>query len=146
MLGARLDGRERSPAQWIFVAYYGGTVVFVLADYLLDINVRLAFLDGFPGWRALYYLLCAACFILIWRYPAWSQTVAAAESLLTVASLILSMGSRVYVPNDAMIEQGRVPVTPSEIWNFLLSGSAAYLGLITRSSRAKAELDRHLRD
>ena len=139
-----MDRRERSVTQWIFAAYYGGTVVFVLADYLLDINVRLAFLDGYPGWRALYYLFCAGCFFLIWRYPAWSRTIATAESLLTVSSLIISMGLRVYLPNDAMIEEGRVPVTPSEIWNFLLSGGAAYLALISRSRGAKTELERHL--
>lgn len=139
-----MDVRERSLTQWIFAFYYGGTLLFALADYALGINVRIAFLDDFPGWRALYYLLCAVCFYLMWRYPAWSQTIATAESLLTVSSLILSMGLRVYVPNEAMLEEGRVPVTPSEIWNFLLSGGAAYLALISRSRGAKSELERHL--
>ena len=41
--------------------YYVGTAVFLLLDYLFGINVRLASLDAFPGWRAIYYLVCFAC-------------------------------------------------------------------------------------
>ena len=35
--------------------------VFLLLDYLVDFNVRLAFLDPWPAWRAVYYLFCFAC-------------------------------------------------------------------------------------
>lgn len=135
---------DRSTTQWLFAGYYAATVAFVLFDYLLDLNLRLAFLDGMPGWRALYYVFCAGCFVLIWRYPAWSKSVAAFESLITVSSLIITMGLKVYVPTDLMIEEGRGVVTPSEMFNFLISGSAAYLALMTRSEAARKELRRNL--
>ncbi len=38
--------------------YYAGTLVFVILDYFLNINVRLAFIEACPEMRAFYYLLC----------------------------------------------------------------------------------------
>ena len=37
--------------------YYAATLLFVILDYFLNINVRLAFLDAWPEMRAIYYLL-----------------------------------------------------------------------------------------
>lgn len=39
----------------ILRAYYAATTLFLLLDLWLDINIRLAFLDSRPGWRAAYY-------------------------------------------------------------------------------------------
>lgn len=139
-----MTAQARSTTQWLFATYYAGTALFFLADYLLDVNVRIAFLDDNPGWRALYYVFLGACFVLIWRHPAWSNTIAAFESMITLASLILSMGIRVFVPVDIMMEEGRGVVMPNEIFNFLLSGGAAYFAMLTRSTRAEKELRRNL--
>jgi len=52
--------------------YYAATIVFVLLDYLLHINIRVAFLQDWPAWRAFYYIFCFACFgLMMWR-PGWS--------------------------------------------------------------------------
>lgn len=37
---------------------YAATLIFVVLDYFLNINVRLAFLEAWPEMRALYYLTC----------------------------------------------------------------------------------------
>lgn len=42
-------------------AYYAATLLFVVLDYALGINVSLAFLEASDELRALYYLLCFAC-------------------------------------------------------------------------------------
>ena len=48
--------------------YYAATLLFVILDYFMNINVRLAFLEAWPEMRALYYLLCFVCFgLMIWR-------------------------------------------------------------------------------
>lgn len=132
--------QQRSGPQWLIAGYYGSTVIFVLLDYVFDFNVRLVFLEQWPGWRALYYVFCFACFLLIWRFPAWSNTIAAAESLITVSALILSMGLRVFVVTDAMIEEGQGVVSLHEVLNFVLSGGVAYVALLTRSRAAEQEL------
>ncbi len=131
---------ERGLVQWLFAAYYAGTVVFVLLDYLLDFNVRLAFLERWPTFRALYYVVCFGLFVLIWRYPAWTNTIAAAESLITISALIIAMGLRVVIVSDAMIEEGRDAVTLRELLNFLIAAGAAYLALVARSRAARREL------
>ncbi len=131
---------ERGLVQWLFAAYYAGTVVFVLLDYLLDFNVRLAFLERWPTFRALYYVVCFGLFALIWRYPAWTNTIAAAESLITISALIIAMALRVMIVSDAMIEEGRDAVTLRELLNFLIAAGAAYLALVARSRAARREL------
>lgn len=139
-----MNAPARSPSQWLLATYYAGTALFFLGDYLLDVNVRIAFLDDYPGWRLLYYVFLGVCFALIWRHPTWSNTIASVESMITLAALILSMGIRVYVPVDVMLEGTRGVVTPNEIVNFLVSGGVAYFGILTRSKGAEKELRRNL--
>lgn len=115
--------------------YYAATALFVVLDYAFGINLRLAFLDGQPGWRSLYYGVCFGCLaIMLWR-PQWSAFVTAAESLLTMSLLIISMALRVMIVSDEMIESGRGAVTVEEIVNFGLAAGASYLAFL-RSSRA----------
>ena len=108
-------------------AYYAATLLFVVLDYFLDINVRLAFLDAWPEARALYYLLCFACLVLmLWRPPlgAW---IGAIESALSLSLLIIVMGVRVMTVSDRVLRTGTGIVTPSEIANFLIVGGVAWL-------------------
>ena len=110
----------------IFTFYYGATLIFLIADYFFGINVRIAFLDGWPQARLLYYVMCFACFaVMIWR-PDWQAFVSAAESLAAIVALILAMGVRVMVVTDDMLESGREIVSTQDILNFLISGSVAY--------------------
>jgi len=109
------------------VAYYAATAVFLLLDYGLDINVRLAFLDTRPGMRAGYYGVLAACFgLILWR-PGWAAVIGAFESLVTLIALILSMALRAMFLADPLPESQLGPVTVPEIVNFLLAGSIANL-------------------
>ena len=88
----------------LVTGYYGATVIFIILDYLLDFNIRLSFLDAWPGWRALYYFVCLCLFgIMLWR-PLWSRYIGAAESLLTLSLLIISTAARVMIVTDEMIE------------------------------------------
>lgn len=127
-------------SQKLFAGYYAATVLFLAADLLVGINVRLSFLDDLPVWRGLYYAFCAACFVMIWRLPAWANVIAAGESLVNVSGLIIEMGSRVVNVTDAVLESGRAPVTSEEIINFLISGTAAYFALLMRSRAARQDL------
>lgn len=125
-----------TPAAIVFLRiYYAATVLFVVLDYAFGINLRLAFLDGQPGWRLLYYGACFGCLaVMLWR-PQWSAFVTAAESLLTMSLLIISMALRVMIVTDEMIESGRGAVTVEEIVNFGLAAGASYAAYL-RSSRA----------
>ncbi len=118
-----------TPAKLI-TTYYGATILFVILDYLLDFNIRLIFLDAWPGWRALYYAVCLGLFgLMLWR-PAWSSYIGVAESLLTLSLLIISMALRVLVVTDEMIEEGRGFVTVRELLNFVIAGSITYVSLM----------------
>ena len=106
--------------------YYAATALFLLLDYVFDINVRVAFLDHWPGWRFLYYAFCFAIFAAIaWR-PMLAGLLGVAESLLTLIALILTMAVRVMVVTDEMIDSGGGFVTTQEIINFMLSGGIAW--------------------
>ncbi len=110
--------------------YYAATLVFLLLDYGLDVNVRVAFLESLPTARIAYYGVCFACLGLILLRPAWATLVGTIESLVTLIALILSMGLRVLIPNDAIFAENAGIVTPQEVFNFVISGSMAYLSWV----------------
>ena len=111
----------------VLIAYYAGTLVFLLLDYWAGLNVRVAFLEPFPAWRAAYYGVCFFCLVLVvWR-PAWSVIVGAFESLVTLCALIISFGMRALLATDGMLEAGRGIITMPEVVNFIISGGIAYV-------------------
>ena len=106
--------------------YYAATIAFLLLDYLLGINVRIAFLEPWPMARLVYYGICFACLgLVIWR-PGWGAMAAAMESLTAVVALTLAMAVRVMIVSDEMIDSGSGFVTGEEILNYVISGSVAY--------------------
>lgn len=109
-----------------FVLYYAATIVFVVLDYLVGINVRIAFLEPWPLARLAYYGLCFGCLVLVLWKPAWAVLTAAIESLAAVVALTVAMALRVMIVTDEMIEMGTGFVTHEEIVNYLISGGVAY--------------------
>lgn len=107
--------------------YYLATVVFLLLDIILGLNVRIAFFENTPVLRALYYAVIFTCMALILWRPGWTLIISAIESLFVLVALILSMGIRIMVVTDAMLESGTGFVTMPEIVNFVISGGIAYL-------------------
>ena len=118
----------------ILLGYYAATLLFLVLDLGAGVNVRIAFLDGYPGWRAAYYAVCLVCLFLVARRPAWEAVVGGVESTFTLSALIIGMATR------AMLIGGTpggeyAPVTLEEVANFLISGSVAYVAWF-RSMRA----------
>ena len=110
--------------------YYGATVVFLILDYLMGINVRVAFLEPLPAARAAYYAICFICLgLMMWR-PSWTILIGTFESLVTLIALIFSMGLRVLVPTDAIFDENASFVTIQEVINFVIAGSVAYLAWV----------------
>jgi hypothetical protein len=114
-------------SQSIIRAYYVATVLFLLLDLVLNINVRIAFLEPYPTMRACYYAVIFGCMALILWKPAWTITISAFESLVTLIALIMSMGIRSMLITDAMLEGNAAFISGPEIINFVITGSIAYL-------------------
>ena len=110
----------------ILLAYYAATIVFLVLDYGLGVNVRVAGLQGFPQLRAGYYLAIFACFGLVIRRPAWSTAIGVIESLATLVTLIFSVALRSMFVSDQMLESGAGFLSLAELLNFLISGSIAW--------------------
>ena len=111
----------------LIVFYYAATVLFLMLDMGFGVNVRLAALDAYPGYRALYYLAVFGCFgAMLWR-PSWSAAIGVVESLVTLIALIVNMALRSMIVTDAMLETGTGFITTAEILNFAISGSVAYV-------------------
>lgn len=128
------------PTIRLVTGYFGATAIFVILDYLLDFNIRLTFLDAWPGWRAFSYGGCFGCFgIMLWR-PAWSSYIGAVESLLTLALLIIRMATRVMIVTDEMIDEGRGFVSVRELLNFAIAGTITCVSLIQGVLGRKHEL------
>ena len=96
------DQGRRLPTR-VMQLYYAATVVFLLLDFSFGINLCVASPDAWPGWRALYYLLCFVCLgLTLWR-SSLSLWLGTAESLLTVCMLIISTGAVVLAPAESIL-------------------------------------------
>ncbi len=114
----------------ILVIYYAATVLFVVLDFALGFNIRLAFLESQPIARIAYYGVCFTCLaLMLWR-PAWTVLISAFESLVTLSALIIGMGMRILLATDRMLESGTGFVTMPEIYNFMISGGIAYVAWV----------------
>lgn len=117
--------------------YYAATVVFLVLDFAVGFNVRVTFLQYYPEARAAYYGICFSCLaLMIWR-PALTEFIGAFESLLTLIALILSMGLRVIVPTDRMLDAAGGVISIQEIINFVLAGSVAYVAWVKGIGRLR---------
>jgi hypothetical protein len=106
--------------------YYAATAVFLVLDLAAGINVRLAFLEGMPGWRAAYYGFCFACLAGMIARPAAEALIGVVESAVTLTALIISMMLRSMFIVDIPLDGSYDPVTIEEVVNFMISGSFAY--------------------
>ena len=114
---------QRDSVNKLLFGYYAATLVFVLLDIGLHVNVRLSFLEGAPGWRAVYYAVCIGCAGAMLRRPDLSVFIGAVEGVVTITALILSIAPR------AMMIGGEMggPIRVEEMINFLISGGFAYV-------------------
>ena len=106
--------------------YYAGTLVFVLLDYGLGLNIRIAGLEGHPVLKGGYYLVVMACFGLIVLQPAWSVVIGIVESLATLVTLIFGFAMRSLLVSEQTLETGAGAPRLAEVLNFLISGSIAW--------------------
>ncbi len=114
----------------ILVLYYAATAIFLLLDYATGLNVRIAFLEPYPEARLAYYGVCFACLgLMLWR-PSWTVLIGAFESIVTLSALIIGMGVRTLLVTDRVLDTGSGFITMPEIYNFMISGSVAYLAWV----------------
>ena len=111
----------------ILVLYYGATAIFLMLDYAIGFNIRIAFLEPYPEARFAYYGVCFACLgLMLWR-PAWTVLISAFESIVTLSALIIAMGMRTLLVTDRVLDTGSGLITMPEIYNFLIAGGIAYV-------------------
>ena len=115
--------------KWL-IGYYWATILFVLLDFIVSLNIRAAFLEPWPMARAAYYAFCFVCLVLILRRPGWATAVVTVESLISLVALILGMSVRIMVPNDAIFEESVNVVTIQEIVHFVIVGTVAYIAWV----------------
>ncbi len=64
--------------------YYLITPAFILLDYVVGIDIRVAALDAMPVYKSLYYGFCVLCGVLVLVLPAASAVVAFVESTIII--------------------------------------------------------------
>lgn len=126
---------DPSAVRKTLTGYYAATAAFLVLDLGFGINLRISFLDGYDGWRLLYYGVCFAVFVLIIVKPGWTLALSAVESLATMVALILSFWMQILIVDETALTQGAPLVTIPQVINFVISGFAAWLAW-TRSIAA----------
>jgi len=116
--------------------------VFLVLDYAMGFNIRVAFLESYPVARIAYYGVCFTCLaLMLWR-PAWTVLISAFESIVTLSALIIGMGMRTLLVTDRMLETGAGLVTMPEVYNFIISGSIAYVAWVRGINSLKSRNSR----
>lgn len=110
--------------------YYAATIVFVLIDYGLGINLRIAFLEPYPVIRLAYYAACFGCLALMLWHPRWAALIGGVESVIALSALTISMMLQIMIVSDEILDNGSGFVSIEEIINYLIVGSIAYLSFI----------------
>jgi len=116
----------------LLTVYYWATPLFALLDLGGGINVRLAGLEGHPGTRVAYYIVCAACALAVWRRPRWSPAIGLVEGTITITLLILGVMVPIVTLPTTLEAGGPASVAaslPEAVANLLLSGTAWIVSL-----------------
>lgn len=113
-----------NPRWKLLQTYYLATPLFVLADAAWGLNVRVAGLEGHPGWKYAYYALCLVSGVLTIARPHLASMVGLAESAGNLCLLIVGVWLSYYGMVDAILTGQPVtnPFTPERITNLLFSG------------------------
>ncbi len=105
--------------------YYAATLLFAAADWFAGANLRAVGFAAWPELRAIYYLACFACGVLVRVRPSWSAPVTLAESSVNVTALLLAVFAPMLSAADGDFSQ--LASYPQLLANFAISGSAATL-------------------
>jgi hypothetical protein len=100
--------------------YYFSTPLFVLADSLLGLDIRVSGLHA-PGYRLAYYGFCMLCALLIWYRPRLSPLVGMGESSINLAILMASVMLPILLP-DLDGSDAYAGLQGANIINFILTG------------------------
>jgi hypothetical protein len=76
---------RNSLARWYFYI----TPLFILLDYFLGLNIRVAALDSTPMYKNLYYGFCILCGVCMYIFSRYSAVVALFESIINFMMLVL---------------------------------------------------------
>ena len=108
----------------LFAVYYLATPLFVVADLLLGVNIRVAALSD-AGSRSAYYLFAFACGVLCHWRPRMTPVIGIVESSLNVLLLVLSIMLPLLELQEAVFadEPWVVPFSAMSLGNFILSGT-----------------------
>ena len=105
--------------------YYAATPLFALLDLGGGVNLRLVGLADHANLRVLYYLVCGACAVALWRRPRWTPAIGLVEGTVTITLLILGVMVPI-VTLPSTLETGDPSLVaaslPEAVVNLLLSG------------------------
>ena len=100
--------------------YYYSTPLFVLADSLLGLDLRISGLHA-PGQRFAYYGFCMLCALLLWFRPRLSPLIGMGESSVNLTILMVSVMLPILRPElDAAGDY--TGLQGMNILNFVLTG------------------------
>ena len=111
--------------------YFALTPAFILLDYVVGVNIRVAVLDSYPMYKGFYYAFCILCGIITFSLPRFSPVIALFESIAIYMMTILSVFTpylQLVKHTDDILDinfQFENIMTPPYITNLVLAGFIA---------------------
>ena len=118
--------------------YYWLTPAFWALDVFFGANLRTAAFEGYPVWKATYYLFCLGCGVALWLRPAWTRLVGLTEASLNILVLILGVIVPYFQLIDRLAAREAVidpsPFTIEKALSLLLSGAVCAIAFRMHSA------------
>jgi hypothetical protein len=124
--------------------YYYATPLFILLDYLVGVNIRVAALDSMPLHKNVYYGFCIICGVCIYILPRYTLVVVLFESAINYVLMILILFLpyvRCITQDDIIGEgwQNMEALNLEHFSNILLAGVIAVFAFRASIHRVKAD-------
>ena len=106
----------------LVLGYYLATPLFLVLDGVFGASVRVAALDGEPGWKLAYYALCCVCAGAVWSGFRGSALLTLGECSVNILLLCLGVLLAPYRLAESLPDGGSAENPMAMLLNFAIAG------------------------
>lgn len=132
-------GRQQAAGTTRFIQfYYIATPLFLGADILFGLDLRVAFLED-AGSRYAWYFACFAMGLIAWHWPVTTPFIGLLESTINILALCLA----VYLPilqlaSDPIGANGPIGLSGTRLVGFVLIAAVCIISFRAAQAELKA--------
>ena len=135
-------GPSKTEGLGLLRSYYAATPLFLAAEWLWGLNIRVPFFLVNPVLRYSYYGFCCACGIANYVRPRWTPFVALFESSINILLLVAGYAWQIFNIYWIIEQSGEGPpaVTVQGAFSFIMAGAVWFFSFRRSETAVMARL------